>query len=185
MISWSLVTVCTGFCQNYGGLLTCRLLLGACESALFPSLNLYVSMFWKREEIAKRASGIGISLALAGAFGGLFAWAILQMDGTAGYAGWRWLFFIEGAISFALGIATYWLFPDNPETAYFLNAEERELAKLRLEVHGNYEPYDWADVKAAFKDPVCWLSGFIQFNADIYNYSKSTNSLVNSKSWLN
>ncbi|KAI1616441.1 high-affinity nicotinic acid transporter-like protein [Exophiala viscosa] len=174
MISWSLVTCFTGFCQSYGGLLACRLILGACESALFPSLNLYVSMFWKREEIARRASGIGISLSLAGAFGGLFAWAILQMDGTGGYAGWRWLFFIEGAISFCLGIAAYWLFPDSPETAYFLTPEEREIARARLEMHGNYEPLDYAHVKAAFKDPVCWLSGWIQFNADIYNYSIST-----------
>ncbi|XXH01588.1 orotate phosphoribosyltransferase [Hypoxylon texense] len=174
MMSWSLVTTFTGFCQSYGSLLACRLLLGACESALFPALNLYVSMFWKREEIARRASGIGISLALAGAFGGLFAWAIMQMDGAGGYPGWRWLFFIEGAVSFCLGIAAYWLFPDNPETAYFLNDEERKLARARLEIHGNYQPFDWADVKAAFRDPVCWLSGFIQFNADVYNYSIST-----------
>ncbi|KAI1376395.1 nicotinic acid plasma membrane transporter [Hypoxylon crocopeplum] len=174
MMSWSLVTTFTGFCQSYGSLLACRLLLGACESALFPALNLYVAMFWKREEIARRASGIGISLALAGAFGGLFAWAILQMDGTAGYPGWRWLYFIEGSVSFGLGITAFWLFPDNPETAYFLNEEERKLAKARLEAGGNYEPFDWVHVKAAFRDPVCWLSGFIQFNADIYNYSIST-----------
>ncbi len=172
MISFSLVTTFTGFCQGYGSLLACRLLLGACESALFPSLNLYVSMFWKREEIARRASGIGISLALAGAFGGLFAWAILQMDGTLGYAGWRWLFFIEGAISFCIGVASFFLFPDGPETAYFLTPEERLIAKARLESHGNNEPMSWALVKEAFKDPVVWLSGFIQFNADIYNYSE-------------
>jgi MFS family permease len=70
MISWSLVTIFSGFEKSYGALIACRLLLGMCESALFPSLHLYVAMFWKRDEIATRAGMIMISLALSGAFGG-------------------------------------------------------------------------------------------------------------------
>lgn len=35
--------------------------------------------------------------ALSGAFSGLLAAAIRQMDGVGGYAGWRWIFIIEGA----------------------------------------------------------------------------------------
>lgn len=31
-----------------------------------------------------------VASALSGAFGGLLAWAILYMDGTAGLPGWRW-----------------------------------------------------------------------------------------------
>ncbi|EON98884.1 putative high-affinity nicotinic acid transporter protein [Phaeoacremonium minimum UCRPA7] len=127
------------YLQNYAGFVVCRLLLGICESAFFPSLNLYVSMFWKREEIAKRAILLMVSMSLAGAFGGLLAYALTQLDGVGGYSGWRWLYFIEGLISFAFGIATYWLFPDNPETAYFSNEEERKAGKERLMKRGNYE----------------------------------------------
>ena len=103
---------------------------------------------------------------------GLFAYAILQMDGVAGYAGWRWLFFIEGAASFVVSIACIWLLPDNPETAYFLNSEERELARARLVSHGNYEKFDFGQVKAVLGDPIYWLSGMINLCANIYNYSK-------------
>lgn len=35
--------------------------------------------------------------ALSGAFSGLLAAGITQMDGVGGYAGWRWIFIIEGA----------------------------------------------------------------------------------------
>jgi MFS family permease len=70
MCSWSLVTTFSGFQKSYGALVTCRLLLGVCESALFPALHVYVS-FWKREELAKRAGMIMVSLALSGVFGGL------------------------------------------------------------------------------------------------------------------
>jgi MFS family permease len=129
-------------------------------------------MFWKREEIGKRASLIMVSLALAGAFGGLFAWAITQMDGVGGYAGWRWLFFIEGMMSFVVGVAGFFLFPDSPETAYFLNEEERKLARLRLEPYGVNDDFSWADVRAALSSPICWLSGFIQLTADIVTYGE-------------
>jgi MFS family permease len=93
MCSWSLVTTFSGFQKSYGALVTSRLLLGVCESALFPALHVYVSMFWKREELAKRAGMTMVSLALSGAFGGLFAYGILQMDGVSGVAGWRWYVF--------------------------------------------------------------------------------------------
>ncbi|KAH8810763.1 high-affinity nicotinic acid transporter-like protein [Xylogone sp. PMI_703] len=174
MCSWSLVTAFSGFEKSYGALVTCRLLLGVCESALFPALHLYVSMFWKREELAKRAGMIMVSLALSGAFGGLFAYGVLQMDGVSGVAGWRWLFYIEGAISFALGIAAYWLLPDSPETAYFLTKEEKELGRARLMSRGNYEEFNWADVIEALTSPMCYLSGFIQLCTNTYIYGIST-----------
>lgn len=86
---WSLVTVFSGFIDNIGGLYATRLILGTCEAGLFPSLNLYLTMVYRREEQAKRVSYLFVSTALAGAFGGILAWGILFMDGTQGIAGWR------------------------------------------------------------------------------------------------
>lgn len=37
---------------------------------------------------------------LSGAFSGLLAAAITQMDGLGGYEGWRWIFIIEGMYFF-------------------------------------------------------------------------------------
>lgn len=88
-IVWSLVTIFSGFIQNIGGLYATRLLLGACEGGLFPSLNLYLTMVYRREEQAKRVSYLFCCTAISGAFGGLMAYGILHMDGIAGVAGWR------------------------------------------------------------------------------------------------
>jgi MFS family permease len=88
-VVWSLTTVFSGFIQNVGGLYATRLILGACEAGLFPSLNLYLTMVYRREEQAKRVAYLFSCTALSGAFGGLLAYAILQMDGVGGYAGWR------------------------------------------------------------------------------------------------
>jgi MFS family permease len=86
---WSLTTIFTGFITNVGGLYTTRLILGACEAGLFPCLNLYLTMVYRREEQAKRVAYLFSCAALSGAFGGLLAYALLQMDGVSGQAGWR------------------------------------------------------------------------------------------------
>ena len=55
-LAWGIVCLCTGFIQNYAGLLVTRLLLGAAEGGLFPCLTLYLMIWYKRDELAKRMS---------------------------------------------------------------------------------------------------------------------------------
>lgn len=88
---WSLTTVFTGFVSNIGGLYAIRLIIGACEAGLFPCLNLYLTMVYRREEQAKRVAYLFSCSALSGAFGGLLAYGLLQMDGISGVAGWRFV----------------------------------------------------------------------------------------------
>lgn len=89
-VVWSLTTIFTGFISNIGGLYVTRLILGACEAGLFPCLNLYLTMVYRREEQAKRVSYLMNCAAISGAVGGLLAYGLLQMDGVAGKAGWRY-----------------------------------------------------------------------------------------------
>ena len=91
-IVWSLTTIFTGFIQSVPALYATRLILGACEAGLFPCLNLYLTMVYRREEQAKRVSYLLSCAAISGAVGGLLAYAILDMDGVAGKAGWRYAF---------------------------------------------------------------------------------------------
>ncbi|KZF19521.1 MFS general substrate transporter [Xylona heveae TC161] len=174
---WALVTIFTGFIQSIGGLYATRLLLGACEAGLFPCLNLYLTMVYRREEQAKRVSYLFSSAALAGAFGGLLAYGLLQMDGVAGKAGWRWLYIIEGILTILCAAAAWFGLPNDPSKAYFLNAEERELVKLRRLQAQKYlgsEEFSWQEVKAALCDPKLYISGSIQFCQDILLYGFST-----------
>ena len=42
-IAWGIVGTCMGAVKSYGGLIACRLLLGACEGGMFGGIILYVS----------------------------------------------------------------------------------------------------------------------------------------------
>lgn len=159
-VVWSLTTVFSGFVTNIGGLYAARLILGACEGGLFPGLNLYVTMVYKREEQAKRVSYLFVCAALSGAFGGLLAYLILKMDGVGGYAGWRWVFILEGLFSLLVAAIVWFGLPNDPSNAYFLDAREKNLMRIRAQQRAQYmgaEEFSWDEVWIALRDVKLWL----------------------------
>lgn len=80
--SWGIIATLTGITKNYGGMLVCRLFLGAVEGGLFPGMTIYLTLFYTKKELAKRVGYLFVSSAIAGACGGLLAFAIGHMDGT-------------------------------------------------------------------------------------------------------
>lgn len=159
-IIWSLTTIFSGFITNIGGMYAARLVLGACEGGLFPGLNLYLTMVYKREEQAKRVSYLFVCTALSGAFGGLLAYLLLKMDGVGGYAGWRWVYIIEGIFSVVVAVIVWFGLPNNPDDAYFLNDREKQLMRIRAEQRAQYmgsEDFSWDEVFITLRDPKLWL----------------------------
>ena len=68
------------------------------------------------------------------AFGSLIASGILdRMDGKLGRAAWRWLFYIEGALTIFVAVCAMFILPDFPATTPWLTEEERRLAMRRME----------------------------------------------------
>ncbi|CEJ80153.1 hypothetical protein VHEMI00356 [[Torrubiella] hemipterigena] len=174
---WSVVLIGTGFMHNAGQLYASRILLGIFESGVFPCLALYLSTFYLPQEQALRVSYLFVAAALSGSFGGLFAYALLKMDGIAGIQGWRWLFIIEGCASVLVALVVYFVLPDNFETAQFLNEEDKKLMRIRAANNARYNgkpDFDWAQVKLAATDPKLYLSCWNQFMADIGSFSLSS-----------
>lgn len=73
-----------------------------------------------------------IAASLSGAFSGLLAFAIENLDGDGGRSGWQWIFIIEGLVPVGLALVIWKILPDSPETATFLTQPEREILVHRL-----------------------------------------------------
>ncbi|KAI0415076.1 retrograde regulation protein 2 [Xylaria grammica] len=176
--SWGLICLFTGFVQSFGGLVVTRILLGFFEGCLFPSITLFMCNWYKREELGLRIALIFVASALAGAFGGLLAWAVLRLDGVSNMPGWRWLYIIEGIITVIWACLCVVLVPRNYDTAYFLNDEQKALMRKRAEEMDAYSGgsghYTKKDVKEAAKDVKSWVHAVIQVTVVTVLYGFST-----------
>ncbi|KAF4952159.1 hypothetical protein FGADI_6955 [Fusarium gaditjirri] len=132
MVLWGASMLGMGFVKTWDGLMAARWFLGVTEAGLFPGINYYLSCWYKRSEFGARAAWFFSAAALAGSFGGLLAAAIQKMDGVSGIAGWAWIFILEGLMTIAVGIISFWMVHDFPTDAKFITEEERARVIYRL-----------------------------------------------------
>jgi MFS family permease len=119
MVTWAVVMISMGFVRNYRDLLICRAFLGFAEGGLFPGVSYFITMWYRRHECGFRMALFFSAATAAGAFGGLLARAIAAMDGAGGFAGWRWIFILEGLLTLCVGSFAYWVIRDFPTTWVF------------------------------------------------------------------
>ncbi|KAJ6515941.1 MFS general substrate transporter [Mycena sanguinolenta] len=133
MIIWGTISCLTGITTNFTGILLTRFWLGFCEAAFFPGALFLISKWYKRDEIGLRIGILYCGNIASNAFGSLMASGILSgMQGKLGHAAWRWLFYIEGALTMFVAVCAIFILPDFPTTSKWLTPEERELALLRM-----------------------------------------------------
>ncbi|KAG2122964.1 major facilitator superfamily domain-containing protein [Suillus cothurnatus] len=133
VVAWGLTSALTGVTKNFTGIMVCRVFIGLPEAAFYPGIMYLLSRWYTRKELAVRSAWFYCGLLISNAFGSLIAAGILaRMQGVLGLAAWRWLFYIEGAITMFFGFLTMWLLPDFPHNTRWLNAAERRLSQVRL-----------------------------------------------------
>ncbi|KZV65779.1 MFS general substrate transporter [Peniophora sp. CONT] len=135
IIIWGMISTLTGVTEGFVGALLTRFFLGFVEAAFFPGALFLLSKWYTREELGLRTTILACGNLISNAFGSLIASGILSnMDGVLGHAAWRWLFYIEGAITMLVGIVAIFILPDFPSTSRrFLTEDEQRLAVLRME----------------------------------------------------
>jgi MFS family permease len=165
MIAWAIVSALTALANNFTGLLLTRFFLGVVEAPYYPGALYMLSIFYTRKELATRISILYSGNILATAFAGLIAAGVFKMDGMAGLTGWRWLFILQGAVTFLVAIVACFTLPDEPLTTWWLKPEERQMAYDRVArdtvgLGGQVSP--WAGLREASKDRRVWVFVFLQ-----------------------
>ncbi|KAH6625154.1 major facilitator superfamily transporter [Boeremia exigua] len=131
VIIWGIVCMCLAAPTNFAGFATVRFLLGFTEGAVSPAFVTITSIWYQKSEHATR-TGLWVTMnGLAQIAACILMYGIGKNNSLA-LAHWRVMFIVCGAMTVASGIAFYFLMPNGPNDAWFLNAREKEVLSLRM-----------------------------------------------------
>ncbi|EDO16034.1 hypothetical protein Kpol_1067p6 [Vanderwaltozyma polyspora DSM 70294] len=171
LLIFGAISLGSAWCKNYGHLLAVRLLLGCFEGMIYPAINMYLSICYRREQYAKRFAFVFSAACLSSSFGGLIAYGCSKINGAL--ASWQYIFIVEGAIS--IGFVPFFFFglSKNLEDSWFFNKEEREYVIERYATMNTFNPdekFEWFQVRLAVKDIKTWVSAVALFGIDLTTF---------------
>jgi MFS family permease len=128
LLVWGLATIAMAFVKSEMQFYVLRFVIGVAEAGFAPGTQVYLSQ-WFPGKYRGRINGaflssLPIGLALGGPIAGL---VMSTLHHTAGYAGWQWLFIIEGAVSVALVPVVLKLLPNRLQDASWLADDEKRI----------------------------------------------------------
>ncbi len=163
-ICWGIACILQMFVTTPTEFYVVRFMLGVFEAGFYPGIILYLT-FWYPTVRRARAFGIFMSAsALAGVIGGpLAGWIMANMNMVNAWAGWQWVFLLEGIPSIVMGFVTWFYLTDKPEVATWLSAEEKRVVRQELDRDQQHLGDREHGVLASLKDPKLWLLVLVYF----------------------
>ncbi|EXJ86020.1 hypothetical protein A1O1_06389 [Capronia coronata CBS 617.96] len=135
-IGWTIFTFALAGAKSYHAMLGLRFVVGLFEAGYWPALYYILGCWYNKRELGKRNGILQSAVSIAPIFSGFLQAGIYNsLDGHAGLAGWRWLFVINGVISFPVAALAYFCLPDTPGTAkpnWLFTEREIEIARERM-----------------------------------------------------
>lgn len=199
MIAWSIVMTLMGLVRSAGGLQAARFFLGIAEGGLFPGINFMLTCWYARKQQSLRIGIFFSGATLAGAFGGVLAYGLKYIPFPAWKSfgdlphqknvptpgGWRWIFIIEGLITFCAALPAWWLLVDFPaDDNKILNRRETAkwnhfLASSQGVTNANV-PFSWGQVGRAFADYRTYLYAimYISIAEPLYSLALFTPTII-------
>ncbi|KAI0455441.1 MFS general substrate transporter [Xylaria acuta] len=175
MFGWGIINMSMGFVKSYAQLVVLRFLLGILEAGLLPGIIYLTSMYYKRHDFQVRMTVIFFGAILAGAIGGLLAYAIADLDGHYNIRAWRWIFIIEGAATVFVSFIAVFLIVDWPSQCRFLNSQEKALLNRILTEDGTAEArmdtLNKQAYKLIFSDWKIWLGSLVYLGTGVTGYA--------------
>ena len=168
MITWGLVSAAMSFAVGPTSFYFLRALLGAAEAGFFPGVAFYLATWFPAEYRTRIIAWFMVAIPISSVIGGPVSGLLLSMDGTAGLAGWQWLFLAEGLPAVLVGLSLLWLMADTPENTSWLTDEEKRIVRTRLQ--SETRPKEVKRLALAVRDARVLILAGIQFGFLVGSY---------------
>ncbi|KAF3767749.1 hypothetical protein M406DRAFT_24537, partial [Cryphonectria parasitica EP155] len=160
VLSWGLVASLQAVVSSYTWLTGLRFLLGIGEAG-FTGIPIYLSFFFRREELALRTAVFISAAPLATTFASSLAWLILKLGENGPIAPWRLLFLLEGFPAVVVATLAWRIIPDSPEQASYLTRREKLIARQHAMTRCCQALF------TTLLDPVPWATAAILFLTNV------------------
>jgi ACS family tartrate transporter-like MFS transporter len=152
MITWGIVTILTGFVHTTTQFYVARFFLGAAESSFFPGMIVYLTHWFCARDRSRAIACLYAANPAASLIGSPLAGWLLGVHWQS-FAGWRWLFILEGIPAVVVGIITYFYMTDWPAQAGWLPQDERDwlINELQVELQAKKKIRNYT-ITEAFSD---------------------------------
>jgi D-galactonate transporter len=172
MITWGLISALTLFVTTPTQFYAMRFLLGLAEAGFFPGIILYLTYWYPAARRSQMTAWFMSAVPLSGLVGGpVSGWILHHFHGQHGWAGWQWLFLLEGLPAVLLGLATLAYLDNGIEQARWLDPQQKALLRRALDDESQRKPAQSA--LQGLTNPRVWLMALIYFSVVIGLYGLS------------
>jgi sugar phosphate permease len=173
MVTWGIVSACFIFVQGPTSFYILRFLLGIMEAGFFPGVILYLT-YWVPARHLNQARGyFYMGLAIAGIIGNPFSGGLLELEGLFGLPGIHWMFLVQGGLTVAVGVWSFFYLTDKPQdAAKWLPDDERQalVETVDAEDDAKASGHGPRKVLAALVNWRVWYFSLIYFCIQIATY---------------
>jgi ACS family tartrate transporter-like MFS transporter len=125
LITWGFISALTAFVTTPMQFNVARFFLGVAEAGFFPGIIVYFTHWFTSQDRTRALSGLVMAVPFSLAMGAPVSALLLDVD-WLGFAGWQWLFILEGVPAVILGFVTLCTMTDRPRQAKWLSQAERD-----------------------------------------------------------
>ena len=170
MITWGLISGACVFASGPISFYVLRFLLGAAEAGFFPGVILYLTYWYPSRYRGKIVAMFMAAIPVSGLIGGPLSGAIMDyLAGSAGWAGWQWMFVIEAVPALLIGIATLLYLDNSVRAATWLSEGEKRIVE-RAVAADSETAQEHASLGKLFADPRVWWMSLIYFCCVVGQY---------------
>lgn len=127
LLLWGALAMATGAISNLRFLIVIRFLLGVVESAVFPSMLIFLSRWFTKTERSRANTFLILGNPVT------ILWMSVLSGYLVGSVGWRWMFILEGLPAIVWAFFWYGLVNDSPRDAHWLGQNEKEDLEKHLQ----------------------------------------------------